>query len=355
MTILGNILLALATLLFCLLFSLIYLKQSPRGGDAAMGHVWSIMLLNLAFLILMILVALIIGSKGGFGWVSSGKTARFLLVTLGLLASVTTVAAGALFYGEPGPFAAFINRFLGFTPALVPVLLILGSAILLNDGLRNSFPASAFKIPLITAFGLGVLGASALLLGLISESNQNTRRSIEQMYSDQDQNHARQLADIDSCDVSKDLVFILVFTDANHDDDIRARALAKIKSRPDWQEELIRRLDSGWAREPFTFLASNAVDNPELFLEPVRLGILNVAKSIREEIRRSDHASNFYPERFSWEVARILRTVEKFEGKGVDYLPAVRELRAALDEPSSVEKSSMECSKILDKWIHKRQ
>ena len=354
MTILGNILLAIATLLFCLLFSMLFLKQSPRGGDAAMGHAWSIMLLNLAFLILMILVALIIGSKGGFSWVASGKTARFLLITLGLLASVATVAAGALFKGEPGPFAAFINRFLGFTPALVPALLIVGSAILLNDGLRNSLPVSAFKIPLTTAFALGVLGASALLLGLFIESNRNTRRRIEQMYSDQDRNHARQLADIDSCDVSKDLVFILVFTDANHDDDIRERALAKIKSRPDWQEELIRRLDSGWAREPFTFLASNAVDNPEMFLEPVRLGILNVAKSFREDIRRSSHPSHFYPERFSWEVERILRTVEKFEGKGVDYLPAVRELRAALDEPCTVEKSSMNCSKILDKWIDKR-
>ena len=52
----------------------------------------------------------------------------------------------------------------------------------------------------------------------------------------------------------KNMVFILVFTDANQDTDVRAKAVAKIKTNPQWEEELIKRLNSGWASEAFNFL-----------------------------------------------------------------------------------------------------
>jgi hypothetical protein len=54
---------------------------------------------------------------------------------------------------------------------------------------------------------------------------------------------------------------------------------------------------------------------------------------------------------FNWDVERILRTVEKYDGKGYDYLPAMKEVRAALDEPSEMEKPAFDCTPALDKWI----
>jgi hypothetical protein len=36
---------------------------------------------------------------------------------------------------------------------------------------------------------------------------------------------------------------------------------------------------------------------------------------------------------------------------GVDYRPAMRELRAALDEPTDIEKTPFKCARQLDKWI----
>jgi hypothetical protein len=147
------------------------------------------------------------------------------------------------------------------------------------------------------------------------------------------------------------MVFILVFTDGNQDEDIRKSAVTKIKSNPDWQMELIRILSTDWAPEAFHFLASNEVNERQLFLEPVRGGVLIQAKLIRESIRQSSHTSHFYPDLFSWEVERVLRTVDRFDGMGADYLPAVKELRAALDEPSEYKTIELNCMATLDKWI----
>lgn len=353
MTFLGNIFLALATLIFFMIFSAVFIKEQPRGGDAVMGYAWGILLLNLALLVLLALAAIIIAWKGGFDWISPNKTSRYLLVALGLLAAMATSALSALFKGEPDAMASLIKLLSGFAPILIPLILIITGVILLNDGLRTAVPLAAYKFPLLLVFSLGILGVGAMLVGWMIESNKNALRQIASIEERQDQNHLRLLQDIDSCDVSKDMVFILVLCDANQDPEVREKAVAKVKTNPQWQEELIRRLENEWAPEAFNFLASNEVPDKAMFAEPVRKGVLNQALVIRKSIRRSSHPSHFYPELFSWEVERVLRTVDKFEGLGTDYLPAIRELRAALDEPSDYPKPKFRCLALLDGWIQR--
>jgi len=353
MTLLGNIFIGLAALIFFLFFSLVYLKGQSRSSDAVVGELWGAMLLNLVFLGLMVVVVLIILSNGGFDWVSPHTGMRYALVFLGLITAVITATLDVMMRGEPTSSAVFFRLSFGLLPIVIPIILLSSSMILLNEGLRSALPHGVYRIPLIGVFGLGVLGVAVFLWDLMGQINQNNKLRIDEFAERELRIHNQHLADIDACDVSKDMVFILVLTDANHDQDVRERAVAKIKTRPDWQEELIRRLESGWASQVFIFLASNEVDDKQLFAEPLRSGILNQAEAIRGSIRRSTHSADFYPDRFSWEVERVIRTVEKFKGMGVDYLPAMRELRAALDEPCRVEKSTLTCTATLDKWINK--
>ncbi len=51
----------------------------------------------------------------------------------------------------------------------------------------------------------------------------------------------------------------------------------------------------------------------------------------------------------------MLRTLAKFEGMGVDYRPAVQELRAALNEPTEIKKEKFKVAITLDEWLKKRQ
>jgi hypothetical protein len=267
---------------------------------------------------------------------------------------MVTSALSGFFKGEPGPTAAIIKSISGFFPFLIPLILIVTGAILLNDGLRLAVPVQVYKIPLIFVFGIGVLGLGAGVIGWMIQSGQNTAQQSASIQADQVRYHQNFLNEIDSCDVSKDMSRILVFTDANHDPEVRRKAIEKIRSNPQWQQELVRLLENDGAIEAFEFLASNEVDDKALFIAPVHSGILSVADWIREQIRKSDQEHHFYPELFSREVERILRTVDKLADQGADFRPAVHALRAALDEPNPANKVKLNCVTMLDHWIKKK-
>ena len=193
-----------------------------------------------------------------------------------------------------------------------------------------------------------------MAIGFLMMESARNAAAITQDKSDFEQrNYQNHLDNIDSTDVMKEIVFILVYTDANQRQDVREKALAKIKSRPDWQEELVRRIQTDWAPEVFTFLASNEVDDKTLFLEAVKQGVLIQARLIRADIRKCRDGYDLYEGRFTWEVERVLRTVDKFEDMGVDYRPAVQEMRNALDERTSFEKPKLVAKGILEKWLKK--
>lgn len=354
MAIIGNILLIISFLIFIGL-NTGPLAKAPPGGDAGVGYAWSILMLNGAFFIVMILAAGIIGAKGGFEWVTEKKSSRFWIVSLCLLAILITTALSTLFRHEHGDVPRILRMFSAFVPWLFPLILIAAGFILLNSSLRTSVPLALYKWPLVIISALSILGCASALIAQIAVSQRNQAAAIREYREQGDSNHQRMLADIDSCDVMKDMVFILVFTGDNQDADIQEKSVAKVRTNPQWEQELIRLLQTDWAPEPFQFLASNAVDHPDLFLEPVKEGVLIQARLIRQSIRNASHPSHFYEGQFTWEVERVLRTVDRFKGKGVDYAPAVRELRAAFDEPSEYEKPKWRAVSEVEKWLKKNQ
>jgi hypothetical protein len=342
----GNILLAIAAIMFLYVCNLIFFKSVP-GGDAGVGYAWALIIGVFIFSLCLGIVAAIIGAKGGFAWVGSNSGQRTTLVLIGLL--VLLVGNGFFMMGEyPSDLPTWLRPMARAIPAVLPLLMMAGAAILLNSS-YHSLPPLYYKIPLFASLVLAAIG-----VGIIQFSRmQNTAaalKSASQRNSQINQNH---LKHIDTTDVMKDGVFLYVLTDANHDKEVREAALAKIKTRPDWQEELTRRLQNDWAPQAFNFLASNEVDNKALFPEPVRQGVLIQARLIRESIRQCRDAYDLYAGRFSWEIERVLRTVAKFEDMGVDFRPAMQELRNALDEKTSFEKPKLPARDMLDKWLKK--
>ncbi len=270
-----------------------------------------------------------------------------MLVLVGFI--LIMVGNGFFMFGEGfGGLPNFIRITFTAIPATLPPLLIICAAILLNAE-RTSSPAFTYKLPIYFGLIVGILAVGFLL----AESARNSAAKIQSNIDFTDKIHQDHLNQIDTTDVMKDGVFLFVFTDANQDKDVREKALAKIKTRPDWQEELVRRLQNDWAPEAFTFLASNEVDDKTLFPEPVRQGVLIQAKLIRESIRQCRDGYDLYEGRFTWEVERVLRTVDKFHGMGVDYRPAVQELRNALDERTSFEKPKLPAKGMLDNRLKK--
>lgn len=346
MIILGNFFLAVAALVFLMMCNLIFFTKMP-GGDAGVGYAWSLIMGIGAFSICLAIVTAIIGSQGGFSWVGSPGGQRTMFVLGGLL--LILVGNGFFMMGEnPSDMPAVLRPILKGIPTILPPLLLVGAAILLN-GKQAAVPAIAYKLPIYAGLFVGIVAVGILLM-----ANAQRSAAILQDRSDfNDRTHQNHLDNIDSTDVMTNGVFLYVLTDANHDKIVRERALAKIKSRPDWQEEIVRRLQNDWAPEAFNFLASNEVDDTTLFPEAVRQGVLIQARLVQEDIRKCRDKYDLYEGRFTWEVERVLRTVDKFQGMGVDYRPAVQELRNALDERTSFEKPKLAGKGILDKWLKK--
>ncbi len=345
MIVIGNIFLAIAVLVFLLLANSIMFAKMP-GGDAGVGYAWTLIIGVLGFSICMAVVTAIIGAKGGFSWVGTDGSrtmivlAGFVLIMLGN----GFFMAGEGFGGTPDVF----RKILMAIPAILSPLLLLSAAILLNAD-RASTPAFTYKLPIFFGLGCGMIALLIIMAerARVAAAIQEDRNQFEQ------RNYQNNLDNIDSTDVMKEIVFLLVHTDAYQDKLVREKALAKIKSRPDWQEELVRRIQTDWAPEVFTFLASNEVDDKTMFAEPVRQGVMRQAKLIRENIRECRGAYDLYADKFTWEVERVLRTVDKFKDLGLDLRPAVQEVRNALDEQTPFDKPNLIAKDMLDKWLKK--
>jgi len=347
MTILGNLFIGIAALVSILILNLVYGTHN-RGGDAGVGYAWALFLSLSVFIVCMGIVAISIGTRGGYDWVGQPGTGRTLWVLGGF-----ALAMLGVFFISMGEGMGGVPRWLYHIMKVAPLLAILSvlasALLLLNEPLRTSLPSLAWRLPTFVAIGFGVVSLGFIVVAKAQVSADIARAATES----KDSFYQNQLDNIDSTDLMKDGVFLYVYTDANQEKALREKALAKIKTRPDWQEELVRRLQNDWAPEAFTFLASNEVDDKAMFLEPVRQGVLIQAKLIRESIRNCSNSYDLYEGRFTWEVDRVLLTVDKFEGMGVDYRPAVQELRNALDEQASFEIPKLQAKTTLDKWLKK--
>ncbi|MBL7827183.1 MAG: hypothetical protein JNJ57_11160 [Saprospiraceae bacterium] len=352
MSILGNIFLVILALLSVLTISQVFGKTPPNSGDAVGGYAMGLILFNVVMLACMLIITGVIAHKGGFQWLTLSPGSRNLVVWGGVLAMVATNAMSAVFKYEAGPTPALLKVFSAFVPALLPLIWIFTSAVLLNEGLRSIIPPITYQAALITGWVIGILGVISTIGGFISQSNSNAQARIAEMQADQARYHQDHLKQIDSTDANKSFINIIVFTDFNHDQDVRERALAKIKSNPNWQQDLIKYLDNeNAALEAFTFLASNPVDDQQVMAEPVRRGTFNAAKKIRSRIAKGSHGAHFYADQFSYEIERILKTIDRFKNTGIDYKPALMELRAALDEPNPAKEVKFQIIPVLDKYI----
>lgn len=354
MSFIGNIFLGIAALILFYLVSSFYSRPTP-GGDAGVGYAWGIIILNLGFVICMGIVALIIGWKGGFEWVAEAKSTRTLFATISILAILIFTGLAGLLEGESKHLAGPARFILPMAYILIPILMIGISFILLNDNLRTTVPLAFYKWPSIFVAAISLIGLTSLLLAQFVSTTRNNAAMIEGRLKDEDENHIRILGEIAACNVQTSMGLILVFTGDNQPEKIQNAAVARIKTNPEWEQALLLYMETDYAPEVFQFLASNPVDNPSIFEEPIQKGVLKIASLIRERIRRCSHPSHFYEGMFNWDVERVIRTVDKFQSKEIDYVPVMKELRAAMNEPSDLDKPNFTAASMVDNWIKENQ
>ncbi len=347
MIVIGNIFLVLATLIYVIFLAEVYDDKTDQSRATAIGSQKRIVLLMRSFLAFVGIAALSAGMNGGFEWISDDTRIMWTLAGLGILCLVFVTAQSARFRFESGaPWG--MHLLTGVAPFVFPATLLLAMAVLLNAPVRALIQVQAYKMPLLLVVGVSLLAVVEWVISALRASKHGNPE-----FSEKNPALKKHLAEVAAANPMKpdSLIRLLTFTDSHHPEALRAKALQKMKSNPNWTKMLVEALKGEAAPAVFTFLASNTLEDRTLFADPVREGILQLAAGIRKTIRQ---ATDLRADQFSWDIDRMLATVENFKDMEVDYLPAMREVRAALDEPCDppgFKQVAFKAADTLDWWI----
>ncbi len=321
------------------------------GGDRGMGHAIALLMLFAGLVIGLITITVIIFLKDGFGWITDKTSFRNMTVIIGLSSVLIVSFYSAM--GEGG--APWIIRILGKYAVIwmIPPVLI-GGFMLLNTSLQPYLPNAIWQLPFKAILLMSGLSC-VLIVGewLVRIPINIVQRGTARKAYD-DTRRQEFLAQIERNNPKTEMVLILGFTTKYQDKEVREAALAKIKSNPQWQEYLVDRLQTPWADEIFRFLADNDVEDKKLFAEPINSGILMMTEKFKDAMERTH---TFYDGQFYSETQAILQTIEKYQNLGVNYAPAVRKLRKALDTrlKSYQHAANFRCIPVLDGWLKKHE
>lgn len=341
MSVFGNLCLVGTALCLLGLLNLAILQKAP-GGDAGVGHAWAIVVVCFGLLIAAGLTTLAVGLRGGFDRFGNGTGAR-ALVGGGWFA---LVALGFYLLSDPGTFLPQVLRVAG--AFVLPVLVLAWAAVHLNDGLARALPTGA-----AAALTLGVIALSSLpLVGMgVGSATRNLAGLAQRGELDSFQQGIVQ--QIEATHVQDGIAALLVHTPKGRHPVIRERALAKIKSRADWQDEMVRLLKTEAAPEVLGFLSANEVDDPAMFASALPEGLLQQAEAIRRRIRNSNHPSHLYAGLGHTEVRLALEVARSYQAKGADVRTAVQEMRRAFDEPTPYPRPAFAAVDLIDRWLAK--
>lgn len=349
MSLFGNLCLAGSVLCLLGLFNLAFVQRAP-GGDAGVGHAWLTFMLIGVLLVCAALTTVAVGLRGGFERFGQSTGARALVG----VAWFALAAWGMYHFASPGTYLPLVVRMAG-TFAL-PVLMLAWAAVHLNDGLGRQLPAGTATALTLAVAALACLPLASMVVGSVVGSVMGSAARHVAGFTQPaelgsfDQGLVQQ---IEATNAQEGIVGLLVHTPKGRHPVIRERALAKIKSRIDWQEELARLLQTQAASEVLAFLASNEVADHALFAAAMPQGLAQVAIEIRRSIHLSNHPSNLYAGMKSTEVRLALEVASVYQARGVDLRAAVQEMKRAFDEPTPYDKPTFSAVAGIDRWLAK--
>lgn len=351
---LGNIFLVFTILS---LFGVISITASPMpGGDRGVGAAFVMVICGGGFFLFTGLLALTAGYRNCFDWLETTGGLRNLLIIFGWLSFFVAIFSSASFRGEwhDGEFPQFL-RWLSQSYAhyWLPLLALGPLFYLFNVERAAGIAPELVKIPMMTGFMVSVLMCLGVLYGAFKASIKQQAAEVEYVKNQNDEQHDKHLKWIAEQKPTDPIVNILALTGRYHDADVRDSAIAKIKSHPDWETEMIHLLnETEFDTEVYHFIDGNQVEHPELFVEPINRSIRRVAKEVKSSIKDSNNLQDWHFEHLSLE--RLFRAIdEQFSVPGADYRPAVQELRKALDTPKPERFKDVKFSVIplVDNWL----
>jgi hypothetical protein len=327
---LGNFLLVITSLAYIGL-AVFNLQKINATGERLMGWAFIAFGLIAIYVISSLFLTISIASKGGFNWLSSSTAARNLLVGIlwfGMIAGVaySTMLSTEMQHDRTIGIARLLSRPVYYGNLWLPLLMLIPYTILLNPAWCDSVPAGVYKIPLVLACVLGflIMMAPRIVnsLGITVPTASRDELFMEEWTKTLQQ------------ETSTEVLFNYT---KNEDERIRTMVVDKLRSLPDWEDELIGILgktgeyghhDFRWV---YVFLDNYKVDHPDRFIEPVN----NTLPAITAEVGRVRQKSFLYTgDLLVLNIDCVCRVLDKqFKDNSAVFRPNMLKLKEALEIP----------------------
>ena len=340
----ANLCLGLALLIAIAIFSV-----GVRGSGNPHGADWAFFLVLIPYCLFLTLgFGLGIAAKRDlFDWLCRLQALQYVLV---LPACVALAVAMMTIYGTGGnvesPSSEWVRAF-RLIAMTVPFITTLVGVLTLNPTWGAGLPPMIWRAPLMLIGGLSLLVSSAVLTAAVVDNIKNTNAADQAEISSNEAREASYLAEAQTLDPVANIDALMQYTNIFHAPAIRAAALAKLRSHPSLNTAIAQRIREGACDEPFRYLEGSDVPISQELAEPVRDGIICMAARARKTLRED---GAHYDVNFDADTRRVLAVADRFKPLGVDYVPAMREFRAAMDEPNRFG-FAPRCSATIDQWI----
>lgn len=348
MQIFGNILIGLASFIYLLPLQLL-LGAARRATRNDGGALWGAIFVFLPLWLLLTLALSVATARGGLDWLPvkrGGQHALVILAGLALLATSLFAFLGRVEHVSQLPVVS--RPFLAWADLALPLITIVFLVLTLNASIGTSVPVLAYRVPFAILAGLSLLHGVALFgeWFLRAQQSQVARMNEEAVF------YARaartMLERLKTLDPEKDLAELLDAS-GHSNPEIHAVVMAKLGAHPDLRGGIASVLRSWRADAAFSYLAAVDISAEErAALAPAVVdGIGQMTRAFDDDIARSTH---FRADDFDPRTRRIITTADRFAGLGLDYAPALRELRRVFDakEAANVQ---LNARGMLDAWL----
>lgn len=287
-------------------------------------------------------------SGGGLDWLAIGRGWQHMIAFVCACGAAVAMALASGLYTEPvEQLPAVFQPIIAWTMFGLPVLALAAGLLPLDAAWRDALPA-ALSHGAQAGIGLFVIViALGLSAQLVVENVQYETDRAQQEITDAQERDQRFLEEVKAADPVADFGSLLGRTGIHTNPATRELALEKLKSNPNFTAYLLVALRNGWRGEAMIHVAWNDVPEAEKVAPAVRDAIEKIASDARKEMQEAHY---LWDDHFDSRSERILAAADRFAGRGVDFVPAVRAFRAAMDEPRT-QKIDARCRRNLDAWL----
>ncbi|QHV99329.1 hypothetical protein GJR95_31870 [Spirosoma endbachense] len=357
MQLLAYIVFGITTLLF-LGLALFTVAEPGRGSESSIGYGWGAIILSLGFALSSLILLLIVRSRGGFDWVGHKAATRTALLVLFWLAMSITTFFGAILKLESfkeNTSPPFLQALAVSQPQLwVPMLWLMVSLLSLNPGWVSTLSLGWFKLPFWLGFSISTLFTAGLVVVYIHDSIQRTTGQVATRNDDEKRWHQQRLDQVAAHKADDSIFGLLGFTNQYQADDVRQAALAKIKSHPDWEAQLLDLLANPSSYQyVYSFLGSNPVAHPDAFIEPLNRSIGFLAEDIVADIKGRESSLQHWTFD-SYTIEPLLRALDTQFGRQIElFYPNVLHVQQALKTPlpEVAQGVRFDVSPEVDDWV----